>query len=243
MQTLNEDIKNHTFKPVYLLWGEEVFLKRSYKNRLRQAITGGDTMNYNSFEGKGIDPAEIISLADTMPFFAEKRLILVEDSGWFKGGAGADSVSAYIEQIPETTCLLFVEAEVDKRSRLYKAVKKRGYAAEMERQSAAQLARWAAGILSRAGRRINAGNMEYFLSLAGDDMENISSELEKLISYTLGRDVITDEDVEAVCTTQVTSRIFDMIAAISNRQVRKAMDLYEDLLTLKEPPKDESNTL
>ena len=83
MQTLNEDIKNHTFKPVYLLWGEEVFLKRSYKNRLRQAITGGDTMNYNSFEGKGIDPAEIISLADTMPFFAEKRLILVEDSGWF----------------------------------------------------------------------------------------------------------------------------------------------------------------
>ena len=49
MQTLNEDIKNHTFKPVYLLWGEEVFLKRSYKNRLRQAITGGDTMNYNSF--------------------------------------------------------------------------------------------------------------------------------------------------------------------------------------------------
>ena len=173
MQTLNEDIKNHTFKPVYLLWGEEVFLKRSYKNRLRQAITGGDTMNYNSFEGKGIDPAEIISLADTMPFFAEKRLILVEDSGWFKGGAGADSVSAYIEQIPETTCLLFVEAEVDKRSRLYKAVKKRGYAAEMERQSAAQLARWAAGILSRAGRRINAGNMEYILNNAGDDMENI----------------------------------------------------------------------
>ena len=64
-------------------------------------------------------------------------------------------------------------------------------------------------------------------------MENISSELEKLISYTLGRDVITEEDVEAICTTQVSNKIFDMITAIANRQTRKAMDLYEDLLYLK----------
>lgn len=75
-----------------------------------------------------------------------------------------------------------------------------------------------------------------FLSKTGDDMENISSELEKLISYTLGRDMITEEDVEAICTTQVSNKIFDMITAIANRQTRKAMDLYEDLLTLKEPP-------
>ena len=106
----------------------------------------------------------------------------------------------------------------------------------MERQSAAQLARWAAGILSRAGRRINAGNMEYFLSLAGDDMENISSELEKLISYTLGRDVIEKKDIDTICSPQIANRIFDMIAAIANRKTRQAMDLYEDLLTLKEPP-------
>ena len=78
--------------------------------------------------------------------------------------------------------------------------------------------------------------MEFFLSKAGDDMENISSELEKLIAITLGREVITDEDVETICTTQVTNKIFDMITAIAARQTRKAMDLYEDLLTLKEPP-------
>ena len=78
--------------------------------------------------------------------------------------------------------------------------------------------------------------MELFLSMTGDDMENIRMELEKVISYTLGRDVITDEDVMAICTVQVTNRIFDMVSAIVNRQTRKAMDLYEDLLTLKEPP-------
>ena len=214
---------------------EESFLKKSYKNRLREAITQGDTMNYNYYEGKGMNVNEIISLSDTMPFFAEKRLILMEDSGWFKGGSGADEMSAYIENIPDTTCMLFVETEVDKRSRMYKAVKKYGHIAEMERQDSAQLARWAAGILAKNGKKITTRTMEYFLGKTGDDMENITSELDKVISYTLGRDVITEEDIDAVCITQVTNKIFDMIAAIANRQTRKAMDLYEDLLTLKEP--------
>ena len=236
MQTLNQDIKDHSFKPVYLLLGEEAFLKKSYKNRLKDAITDGDTMNYNYYEGKGMNVNEIIGLSDTMPFFSEKRLILMEDSGFFKGGAGADEMTQYMEHIPETTSLVFVESEVDKRSRLYKAVKKYGYAAELSHQDSGQLARWAAGILSKNGRKITGRTMELFLSKTGDDMENISSELEKLISYTLGRDIVTDEDVETICTTQVTNKIFDMISAISARQTRKAMDLYEDLLTLKEPP-------
>lgn len=236
MQILNQDIKDGTFKSAYLLYGEEAFLKKSYKNRLKEAVTGGDTMNYNYFEGKGINVNEVTGLADTMPFFADRRLVLMEDTGWFKGGAGAEEMSAYIERIPESTCLIFVESEVDKRSRLYKAVKKYGYCAELARQDSSQLARWAAGILAKNGRKITNPTMELFLSKTGDDMENISSELEKLISYTLGREVVTDEDVELICTTQVTNKIFDMITAIANRQTRKAMDLYEDLLTLKEPP-------
>ena len=71
MQTINEDIKAGQFKPVYLLYGEEAFLKQSYKKKLKEAIAGDDTMHFNSFEGKGLDVKELISLADTMPFFSE----------------------------------------------------------------------------------------------------------------------------------------------------------------------------
>ena len=234
MQTLNQDIKTGEFKQIYLLYGEEAFLKNSYKNRLKEAIIGDDTMNFARFEGKGLDVDELIRLADTMPFFAERRLILVEDSGFFK--SASDALVQYLPSMPDTTILLFVETEVDKRNRLYKKVKDMGYAAELNRQDNAQLARWAGGILTREQKKITKHTMELFLSMAGDDMENIRMELEKLISYTLGREVITDEDVMAVCTVQVTNRIFEMVSAIVNRQPRKAMDLYEDLLTLKEPP-------
>ena len=235
MQTLNQDIKDKTFRRVYLLFGDEPFLVNSYKKRLREAIAGDDTMNYNYFEGKGPDVKEIISLADTMPFFAERRLVLIDGSGFFKSSAPEELVN-YIPEIPESTCMVFVENEVDKRNKLYKKVKDNGYAAELKKQDADQLMRWAAGILSKDGKKITRQVMEYFMERTGDDMENIRMELEKLICYTMGREVITKEDVEAVGTVHVTNRIFEMVTAIVAGNTRKAMDLYEDLLTLKEPP-------
>ena len=235
MKVLAQDIKTRQFKPVYLLYGEEAFLKKSYKNQMKEAIAGDDTMNSHSFEGKGLDLKEIISLADTMPFFGERRLLVIEDSGLFKSGGG-EMLVEYLPHMPDTTCILFVESEVDKRNRLYKKVKDLGYAAEMTRQNASQLAAWAGKILAKEGKKITGRTMELFLSKTGDDMENIQMELEKLISYTMGRDVVTDQDVEAICTVRVTNKIFDMVAAIVNRKTKTAMDLYEDLLTLKEPP-------
>lgn len=234
MRVINQDIKEHSFKPVYLLYGEETFLKNSYKNKLKEAIIGDDAMNFSYFEGKNLDVDELIRMADTMPFFTEKRMLLIEESNFFK--SASDAMVSYLPSMPDTTCLVFVESQVDKRNRLFKRVREIGYAVELERQEAAQLAKWAAGRLTGEGRKITGRTMELFLSKTGDDMEHIRMELEKLVSYTIGREIITDEDVEAICTVRVTNRIFDMVTAMVNRQTRKAMDLYEDLLALKEPP-------
>lgn len=72
MKSLNEDLKTGEFKQVYLLYGEEVYLKKQYKQKMSQAmISAGDTMNYAYYEGKGINVREIIDLAETMPFLGE----------------------------------------------------------------------------------------------------------------------------------------------------------------------------
>ena len=234
MQVLNQDIKNREFKQVYLLFGDEPYLISNYKKKLREAIAGDDTMNFNYFEGKNPDVKEIISLADTMPFFAERRLIMVDGSGFFK--SASEELVNYLPNMPDTVCFVFCESEVDKRNKLYKKVKDLGYAAELKKQDSDQPMRWAAGILGKDGKKITKQVMEYFLERTGDDMENIRTELEKLICYTMGRDVITKEDVDAIGTVHVTNRIFEMVSAIVAGNTKKAMDLYEDLLTLKEPP-------
>lgn len=235
MKSINEDLKNNKFKGVYLLYGEEAYLKRLYKNKLKAALTApDDSMNYTYYEGKGINPNEIIDMAETMPFMAEKRLIVIENSGFFKNKC--DELADYFEKPSDSTCFVFVEAEVDKRSRLYKRVKERGRIAELNAQDEKSLVRWIVGSLNRENKKITQSAAALFLTKTGADMENIQRELEKLICYVGERDSINIEDVEAICTTVITNNIFEMIDAIAKKQQKKALELYYDLLTLKEPP-------
>ena len=76
----------------------------------------------------------------------------------------------------------------------------------------------------------------HFLETVDNDMENIRQETEKLICYTEGRDVVTTADVDAICSVHIESKIFEMIQAVASKQQKQAMRLYQDLLTLKEPP-------
>lgn len=235
MKSLNEDLKTGQFKQIYLLFGEEGYLKRQYKNRLTKAmLPEGDTMNYACYEGKGIDLREVIDLAETMPFFAERRLIVFENSGFFK--SGGTELADYVKELPETTSFLFVENEVDKRSKLYKAVKAKGRAVELGFQDEATLKRWVAGLVKKENKQMPDQTIVYFLNKTGTDMENITKELEKLYCYALERDAITKEDVDAVCITQISNHIFDMVDAVAQKNQRKALELYYDLLALKEPP-------
>ena len=214
MKSLNEDIKSGQFKKVYLLYGEESYLKKQYKDRMTKAmIPDGDTINYAYFEGKGIRPGELIDLAETMPFFAERRLIVVENSGFFKNAV--PELADYIREMPDTACFLFIESEVDKRGKLFKAVKDRGRIVEMGRQDEKTLLYWIAGNVKREGRQIKESAARYLVSKTGTDMENLEKELEKLFSYTLGSSEITAQDIDAVCTTQISNKIFDMVEAVA----------------------------
>ncbi len=235
MQRINQDIKQGNFKQVYLLYGEERYLRRQYANRLKDALCGQDDgMNTHFYEGKDISVGEIIDLAETLPFLAPRRVFFIKDSGLFK--SGGEKLAEYLSAPNETSYFVFTESEVDKRSKLYKTVQSKGYAAEFGLQDENSLMRWAAGILNRVGKNITESTMQLFLSKTGTDMENIQMELEKLICYCMDRDVVTAQDVEAVCTSRISNHIFDMINAIADKQTQKALELYYDLLALKEPP-------
>lgn len=235
LNTILDDIKKRTFHRAYLLYGTEDYLKQQYKNRLLKALVPDDnSMNFTRYEGKAPDENAIISQADTMPFFAERRVILIEGSGYFKNKA--DDLADYMKKLPDYLVMIFSEDEVDKRSRMYKAVQKVGCVTEFAEQTEETLTRWVAGRMGREGKKIRRSTMQHFLEVTGTDMANISNELEKLLCYDMGKEEITIEDIDAICAPQITDRIFEMIRAVTEHQQRKAMDLYADLLALKVPP-------
>ena len=235
MKKLNEEIRTGQLKQVYLLCGEEAYLRRQYRDRVRDALmAGGDLMNLHCFEGKGIVPSEVIDLAETLPFLAQRRVLVIENSGFLK--KGGEQLAEYLVNPAPTAFFVFVEPEIDKRSRLYKAVTKKGRVIECKTPDEAVLKRWIVELLMKDGKKITRNDLDFFLEKTGAGMENIRSEVEKLVCYCMDREVITAQDIEAVSVRQVNSRIFDMVEAVADKKQRKAMDLYYDLLTLKEPP-------
>ena len=217
MKTIDNDIKTGQFKQIYLLYGEEQYLIRQYRDKLKHALAADDdTMNFSAFSGSDINQKEIIDLAETLPFFADRRLILIEDSGLFK--KSAEELADYMSSIPETTYFVFAEKEIDKKTKMYKQVKKNGSIVEFPRQNETTLSRWIEGRIRRNGKNITRDAYALFIRKTGDDMENIDKELEKLLCYTLEKDYI------------------DMIDAVALHQQKKALDLYYDLLALKEAP-------
>ena len=181
MKNVAKDIRERTFKPVYLLCGDENYLKTNCKQQLKQAIIGEDSMNFHYYEGKGISVEQVIDVAETMPFFADYRLILMENTGFFKFAGG--TLPEYLKEKPESTIFVFVESEVDKRNKLYKTVKEIGYVCEMNVPSRNELQRWLLGEIKKAGKQIDRETLELFFNLVGDeDMHTLSNEMEKLES-------------------------------------------------------------
>ncbi|MCR5669375.1 MAG: DNA polymerase III subunit delta [Butyrivibrio sp.] len=232
---LNEEIKSGTFRPCYLIYGEEAYLRLQNRDKLLSALGADDSsMNFNKYKGDGIIPTEIIDMAETMPFLADKRVILVEDSGFFK--KGCPELSEYLKAPSESVVFIFVEEEVDRRKDIYKAVSKAGFDMDCSTLDEASLSAWIRKRISDEGKKISPAAIAFLIGRVGTDMSNILTEIEKLVCYCIDRDEITTEDIDSVCANWLTGRIFAMTDAIVERDQKKAINLYYDLLALKEPP-------
>lgn len=235
MKRIAQDIRNGQLGNLYLLYGEEAYLRRQYRDKLKAALVPQeDAMNCSVYSGKDINANEVVDLAGTMPFFAERRVVIVENSGWFK--SGNDQIAALVKSLPDTTCMIFVEAEVDKRGKLFKAVTANGCAALCEMQDEATLRKWVMGLLKKENKSITPDALNLLLDKTGTNMENIRREVEKLVCYRYYEDGITAADVEELCIVQIQNQIFDMVEAVAQKKQKQALGLYYNLLALKEAP-------
>ena len=235
MKSIDEDIKNGQFKKLYLLYGDEDYLKKQYRDKLLHALVAeGDTMNFAKYDGQNVSVGELIDLAETLPFFAERRVILVTDSGFFK--SSEEQLALYFAEIQDTTCIISVESEVDKRSKTYKAAVKAGSAVDFSMPDERMLTSWMMARVKQAGKTMTQEAWTEFFDRTNDSMDHMNLEMEKLLSYIYDKDSITLADVEAICTKQMHSKVFDMISFIASKDLPKVLELYHDMLAAKEPP-------
>ena len=233
MGIINQHISDGEFSRVYLMCGDETYLMRQYRDKLvNTLIDTSDSMNFAHYKTDNADPADITGFIQTMPFFGDRRVALVEGSGFFEGG-NSDLVSM-IAEIPDTSVLIFVETKVKKEA-LYKKVAEIGTVAEFSTPNAATLSSWIVGKITGEGLQVEKAAVAAILENVTLDMNNLSNEVEKLIFYCMDRGVVTVADVEKMCVSQIENNIFAMIDALSRKDSKTVIALYEDLVYLKTP--------
>ncbi|MBO6159783.1 MAG: DNA polymerase III subunit delta [Firmicutes bacterium] len=238
MATLKDQIKAGKIGRLYLLYGSEPFLVRLNARRLKEAVLTeeDEMMNLDRFK-ENADPDDLKMSFETLPFMSEKRMVLIENSGAFgKKAAAYESLEKSLLDLPETTVVLFIESDVDKRKKLYKTVQKAGEIYEFGPLGERELSIWIGQEFKKRRVRVDPMGISYLISLLGADMEKIQSEIEKLSSFAASKGFLTKEDMDLLVSPSIETKIFRLTDQLGNGRRADAYRAYQDLLKQNERP-------
>ena len=233
---MKRQIRDNELKPLYLLFGEETYLRDLYCERIAAKIpdAGFEEFNRIKLEGADLPLSEYDDAIESFPMMTDKRLILIKDSGIFK--APKDEVKKFwlekFSRLADDTVIVFSEKDVDKRSATYKAAAKAGMAVEFEYLSEADLVTWVVKQCLDAKVKIDKSSAYYLISLCDPGLNNISNELNKLLTYCDKE--ILKSDIDRVVSKSLQVVVFELSDAIMTGNVKKALAVLTDLKTVKE---------
>jgi DNA polymerase-3 subunit delta len=235
MSIINRHIDSGEYSSLYLFTGEQSYLIDQYVKKLANAITdtSPNSMNYIRLDKDGIKYTEIADYALDVPFFADRKVVEVRNSGFFK--KGNEGMEKIIPDIPASTVLIFVENELDERIKLTKLIKEKGTIARFGTPGENTLLRWIKSSFKDEGFKVEDAACYHLLDAVGTDMNRISMEIEKLKGYAMEEKNVTADMVDRLCVSQLEGKVFDMIDALTRGDRKTTIRLYDDLLSLGEP--------
>lgn len=187
---------------------------------------------YTVYYADETKPGEIVLEAQTLPFLAERRVILVRNAERFNNEAAAGAILHYLKAPTDSTILLFVAAVVDKRLKFYKACEKSGLIVDCPELTDRELAQWVREHVETMGKSIENAAAQELLRRAGGKLSDVRNALEVVSGYVQSASLIREQDVVAACADVAEEEIWtltDSIAAsqpaVAIRALHKLMDL------------------
>ncbi len=218
---------------LYLLWGEEDYLRDSFLGELREicAPGGGEDFQVRVFKDAQLDPNELRYAIDTLPFFSERSLIEVRDLDYARQGE-TEVLLEVLSDIPDYCTVAFrlgTGEEPNGKSKLIKFLREHGREIRFTVQDQNMLFRWITRRFAYYGKGIEMEAAQRLIYLSGDQMKALIPEIEKIAAYAR-EEKVTVSDVNAVANRIAEADIFDLTDAIAERRFNTASGILADLL-------------
>lgn len=247
-ETLKKQVKSGDFSRVYVLYGEESFLKQHYANTISSKTAGADFRDFNLhiLEGKDTDLNEISDCVLSFPMMSEYSCTIVNDFplNSYVGDKGKihESFEEIISNLPDTTVLIFrmENIEIDEKntkwSKILKYIdSKGGICANLGKRTTTQLSKLLIDSAKKKNCELSRDDANYMVAVIGDDMSTLRNELDKVCGYT-GTGTISRADIDKTVITSVEAKVFSLSRFIVSGEADKAFTTLSNLFKLREEP-------
>jgi DNA polymerase III subunit delta len=222
------DWKKKLFKPVYWLEGEENYyidLVMDYaEHKLLPESEAG--FNLSVFYGKDANWSDVVNACMRYPMFAERQVVLLKEAQQMKD---IDKLDPYIEHPLKSTVFVvsYKEKTLDKRTKLYKTIKKDGEVFTSEKVKEYKMVEWVTDYMQQQGLNMGQKAIILLVDFVGNDLSRITNEIEK-ITVNLGqRKTITEDDIEKYVGVSKEYNAFELQSAMSKKDLAKAIKIIQ----------------
>ncbi len=238
---LKDDLKNQAFSSMYLLYGEESYLREHYVKELRDQVLppGSEAFNLHEFSGNEWDFADLEEAIDSFPMMSPRSLVMVTDWDFMKlGEAQGKAFLALIQDLPEHCTLVFhfdlLEYRPDKRKKITQTVDKIACVVELAMQDETVLVPWIQNQrIPALGKVISSETAREFVFYCGNSMTNLITEMEKISAYAQEEE-ITMTDVREVALPHINAIVFQICDAMGEKDFDLAIKVLGDLFQIQE---------
>jgi DNA polymerase-3 subunit delta len=229
----------------YLFHGEDEFSRSEtladFKKRMGDP--GLVELNTTVLDGRKVTLGELQHACDSVPFMADRRLVIVEGLLTRLEPKGQkeylEELTQYLKHLPETTRLALVENKsIGKNNPVHRLAlaDERGHVKEFKPPQKRGLNRWIEERVKKKGGQISAAVTETLAAFVGNDLRLLDQEIEKLVAYVNGARPISENDVRLLVSYVQEANVFEMVDALGQRDAQRAAKLLHQLLDEGEHP-------
>jgi DNA polymerase-3 subunit delta len=223
--------------PLYYFYGDEPYLIDRGVKRLLSSLVAPEFRDFNLtiFYAKECKGDEIVNASQTMPMFADRRVVLVKRGGDLSAAA-LEILTDYVADPSPSTCLIFEGEKIDQRKKFFVEMKKQGRLVECKRLYENQLGPFIREEVAVCGKRVEAAAVELLVYLVGNNLQELAAQVEKVTTYVGARETVKLADIKEVVSDTKVDSIFELADALGGRELGKALRCLNTILRDGEAP-------
>jgi len=191
-------------------------------------------LTYGVFFADETDPADIVMEARTLPFLAERRVLLVRNAEWYNSDAAAGPLLEYLKSPCDTAMLLLIASQVDKRTKFYKVCEQAGAVVECPELTDHEAREWILKETETRGKTIDDAAVKELVRRAGKRLSDVQNAVNLVHGYVGDAAHIREEDVIAACADVAEEVVWTLTDAIARSEMGAALESLHKLIDMGE---------